>query len=37
MVEAATDPERLLPLDAEHRGVVAQREAAEHEWLELTT
>jgi ATPase subunit of ABC transporter with duplicated ATPase domains len=37
MVEAATDPELLLPLDAEHRDVVAQREQAEDEWLELTT
>jgi ATP-binding cassette subfamily F protein uup len=34
MVEAATDPERLLALDGELRAVVAKREAAEMEWLE---
>ena len=33
MVEAATDPDRLLALDAELRGVVAEREDAELEWL----
>ena len=37
MVEAATDPESLLPLDAEHREVVARREQAEDAWLALTT
>ena len=37
MVEAATDPEGLVPLDAEHRDVVAQRERAEDAWLALTT
>ena len=37
MVEAATDPEGLVPLDAEHRDVVAQREQAEDAWLALTT
>jgi len=33
MVEAATEPERLLALDAELRGVVAEREDVELEWL----
>ena len=33
MVEAATDPDRLLALDAELRAVVAEREDAEMEWL----
>jgi ATPase subunit of ABC transporter with duplicated ATPase domains len=37
MVEAASDPERLLPLDEEHRGVVARRQQAEDAWLRLTT
>ena len=37
MVEAATDPESLVPLDAEHREVVARREQAEDAWLTLTT
>ena len=37
MVEAATDPESLVPLDAEHRDVVARRERAEDAWLTLTT
>jgi ATPase subunit of ABC transporter with duplicated ATPase domains len=37
MVEAATDPESLVPLDAEHREVVARREEAEDAWLALTT
>ena len=37
MVEAATDPESLIPLDAEHREVVARREQAEDAWLSLTT
>jgi ATPase subunit of ABC transporter with duplicated ATPase domains len=37
MVEAATDPESLVPLDAEHREVVARREEAEDAWLSLTT
>jgi ATPase subunit of ABC transporter with duplicated ATPase domains len=37
MVEAATDPESLVPLDAEHRDVVARREQAEDAWLALTT
>jgi hypothetical protein len=37
MVEAATDPENLIPLDAEHREVVAKREQAEDAWLALTT
>ncbi len=37
MVEAATDPEGLIPLDAEHRDVVARREQAEDAWLALTT
>ena len=37
MVDAATDPEGLVPLDAEHRDVVAQREQAEDAWLALTT
>ncbi len=35
MVEAATDPEALLPLDAEYRDVVAERERAEDAWLTL--
>ena len=33
MVEAATDPERLLALDAELRAVVVEREGVELEWL----
>ena len=33
MVEAATEPERLLALDGELRGVVAEREGVELEWL----
>jgi len=33
MVEAATEPERLLALDAELRGVIAEREDVELEWL----
>ena len=37
MVEAATDPEQLLPLDEEHRDVVARRQQAEDAWLALTT
>ena len=37
MVEAATDPESLVPLDAEHREVVARRAKAEDAWLALTT
>jgi ATPase subunit of ABC transporter with duplicated ATPase domains len=37
MVEAATDPDRLLPLDEEHREVVERRERAEDAWLGLTT
>ena len=37
MVEAATDAESLVPLDAEHREVVARREQAEDAWLALTT
>ncbi|MGH3458760.1 ABC-F family ATP-binding cassette domain-containing protein [Aeromicrobium sp.] len=37
MVEAATDPDSLVPLDAQHREVVARREQAEDAWLALTT
>ncbi len=37
MVEAATHPESLIPLDEEHREVVARREQAEDAWLALTT
>jgi ABC transport system ATP-binding/permease protein len=33
----ATDFARVAELDAELRSVVAEREAAEHSWLELTT
>ena len=33
MVEAATNPDRLLALDAELRAVVAEREGVELEWL----
>ena len=33
MVVAATEPERLLALDAELRGVAAEREGVELEWL----
>jgi ATP-binding cassette subfamily F protein uup len=33
MVGAATDPDRLLSLDSELRGVVAERESVELEWL----
>jgi ATP-binding cassette subfamily F protein uup len=34
LAEAATDPTRLLDLDRELKGVVAEREVAELEWLE---
>ncbi len=37
MVDAATDPDSLVPLDTEHREVVARREQAEDAWLDLTT
>ena len=33
LAEAATDPERLLALDAELRAVVAEREQSELDWL----
>ena len=33
MVEAATDPDRLLTLDGELRAVGAERESIELEWL----
>jgi ABC-type multidrug transport system ATPase subunit len=33
MVEAATDPARLVSLSAEHAAVVAEREALEERWL----
>jgi ABC transport system ATP-binding/permease protein len=33
MVDVATDPERLLALDAELRAAVAERESVELEWL----
>jgi ABC transport system ATP-binding/permease protein len=33
LAEAATDPERLLALDAELRAVVAEREQVELDWL----
>ena len=35
MVEAATDPARLLLLAEEHAQVVVEREALEERWLEL--
>ena len=35
MVEAATEPARLLPLSAEHAEVVAERERLEERWLEV--
>ncbi|MGV9744726.1 ABC-F family ATP-binding cassette domain-containing protein [Rhodococcus zopfii] len=35
LAEAATDPERLQKLDAELRQVVAEKEAAEEQWMEL--
>ena len=34
LVEAATDPDRLLALDRELKAVVAEREAVEADWLE---
>ena len=34
LAEAATDPGRLLELDAELKAVVAEREQVEHAWLE---
>jgi ATP-binding cassette subfamily F protein uup len=34
MVEAATEPTRLLALDRELAAVVAERETVEVEWLE---
>jgi ATP-binding cassette subfamily F protein uup len=33
LAEAATDPDRLLALDAELRAVVAEREQVELGWL----
>jgi ABC transport system ATP-binding/permease protein len=33
LVEAATDPARLVELDRELKSVVAEREAAELDWL----
>ena len=33
MAAAATDPTRLLALDAELRGVLAETESVELEWL----
>nr|WP_206024402.1 ABC-F family ATP-binding cassette domain-containing protein [Rhodococcus sp. 14C212] len=35
LADAATDPDRLQKLDAELRGVVAEKEAAEEQWMEL--
>jgi ATP-binding cassette subfamily F protein uup len=35
LAEAATDPDRLLALDAELRTVVAERTEVEERWLEL--
>ena len=35
MVEAATEPARLVPLSAEHAEVVAERERLEERWLEV--
>ncbi|TXL62106.1 ABC-F family ATP-binding cassette domain-containing protein [Aeromicrobium terrae] len=37
MVESATEPDTLVALHAEHQKVARQREAAEDEWLSLTT
>jgi len=33
LAEAATDPDRLLALDAELRAVVGEREQVELDWL----
>ncbi|MEU5843511.1 ABC-F family ATP-binding cassette domain-containing protein [Rhodococcus sp. NPDC047139] len=35
LAEAATDPERLQKLDAQLREVVAEKETAEEQWMEL--
>ncbi|APE08091.1 MULTISPECIES: ABC-F family ATP-binding cassette domain-containing protein [Rhodococcus] len=35
LAEAATDPDRLQKLDAQLREVVAEKEAAEEQWMEL--
>jgi ATP-binding cassette subfamily F protein uup len=35
LAEAATDPDRLQKLDAELRQVVAEKDAAEEQWMEL--
>jgi len=35
LAEAATDPDRLQKLDAKLREVVAEKEAAEEQWMEL--
>ncbi|MGI9209368.1 MAG: ABC-F family ATP-binding cassette domain-containing protein [Rhodococcus sp. (in: high G+C Gram-positive bacteria)] len=35
LAEAATDPDKLQKLDAELREVVAEKEAAEEQWMEL--
>ncbi|WP_430331398.1 ABC-F family ATP-binding cassette domain-containing protein [Rhodococcus sp. ACT016] len=35
LAEAATDPSKLMSLDAELKQVVAEKEAAEEQWMEL--
>ncbi|CBH47316.1 ATP-binding cassette domain-containing protein [Rhodococcus hoagii] len=37
LAEAATDPARLMTLDAELKQVVAEKEAAEEQWMELAS
>ncbi len=37
LADAATDHEKVLALDAELRGVVAEREQLEEQWLELAS
>lgn len=37
LAEAATDPAKLMTLDAELRQVVADKEAAEEQWMELAS
>ncbi|WFR72002.1 ABC-F family ATP-binding cassette domain-containing protein [Prescottella defluvii] len=37
LAEAATDPSKLMSLDAELKQVVAEKEAAEEQWMELAS
>ncbi|RVW06297.1 ABC-F family ATP-binding cassette domain-containing protein [Rhodococcus spongiicola] len=37
LAEAATDPEKLMALDVELKQIVAEKEAAEEQWMELAS